>query len=284
MKTRIQSWLLGLAAFILTFSAYAFEKGDIVGYWPADEGRGSKVADFAGGLDGTLSVGPDWDGKPHDDAWVDGKFGKGLEFNAGKSWFVLVGTNDTFDQLGKPGTAFSVAYWLKSNMTSGKGRTIEKGSSGWTQGWHAALVNGRAFSEAVDAVAPGWALHGKTNVADNKWHHVVHVFNLDTLEAKLYVDAKLDAELGVASDKDIAGIDWPIVFGALGNVPECCGGNQPLMFEFFNGTMDEMAIFSKELEVAEIEELMDHPIGDMLAVVEPTSKLAAYWGALKATR
>lgn len=284
MYTKLHLWLLGLAVFVLTFSAFAFESGDVVGYWPADEGRGSRVTDLAGRLHGTLSVGPEWDGKPHDDAWVEGKFGMGLEFNAGKKWFVLVGTNDKHDALGKPGTALSVAYWVKTTMRSGKGRTIEKGSSGWTQGWHAAIVGGRPFSEAVDNVAPGWALQSATNVADNKWHHVVHVFNLDTLEAKIYVDAKLDGERDISGDKDISGIDWPIVFGALGNVHECCGGNEPLMFEFFNGTMDEMAIFSKELDVPEIEELMDHPISDMLAVVEPTSKLATFWGALKVTR
>ena len=31
MKTKIQLWLIGLAAFFLAFSAYAFDQGDIAG-------------------------------------------------------------------------------------------------------------------------------------------------------------------------------------------------------------------------------------------------------------
>src|SRR5690606_4872638 len=50
-------------------------RGDLVGYWPLDEGSGDEVVDQSGnGLDGVVVGSPEW---------VDGMFGGGLEFFGG---------------------------------------------------------------------------------------------------------------------------------------------------------------------------------------------------------
>jgi hypothetical protein len=268
-------WIsVSLLIFSLNRSVYAVDTNSVVSYWPADEGSGEKVADIVGGFDGTLLVGPGWEGKPHQAGWGEGKFGKGLAFDEQKEWFVDIGTNATLDQLGKPKSAFTVVYWMKSPKVAGKGRTVEKGSSGWTQGWHCALVNGRAFSEGCDNVAPGWQLPGAKMVADDDWHHLTHIFDLNTNEAKLYVDGQLDVEKDISSDPDIAGADWQLTFGTTGKI-------QNAWHEFLTGTLDEIAIFSKSLSEPEIKEVMQAPLGDVLAV-DATDKLVTTWGDIKA--
>lgn len=256
--------------FTLALSSYAINKENILAYWSCDEGKGDKVRDTIRGIEGTLMVGPGWTGDPHKEGWGEGKFGNGLAFNEKKEWFVYVGTDDELDKLGKKGTAFSVAYWVKSGKVSGKGRTVEKGSSGWTQGWHCAFVNGKAFSEGCDNVAPGWQLTGNTMVADNKWHHIVHIFDVGK-NASIYVDGVIDGQLDISSDPDIAGIGWPIVFGTVGKVV-----NQ--WHEFFDGFVDDIGLFNKALTETEIKEIISGPI---VSAVESTNKFITYWAEIK---
>ncbi len=262
--------LFGSIVLFLCFPVHALDKQSIVAYWPCDEGKGDKVKDIIGGVEGTLMVGPGWTGVPHKEGWGEGRFGKGLAFDEKKEWFVDVGTNDELDKLGKKGTAFTVTYWVKSGKVGGKGRTVEKGSSGWTQGWHCALVNGRAFSEGCDNVPPGWQLSGGKIIADSQWHHIVHIFEVGK-KASIYIDGAPDGQFDISSDPDIAGIGWPITFGSVGKVVNA-------WHEFLDGTMDDIALFNKALSEAEIREVMAGPVAQ---AVEAANKLITSWGEIK---
>jgi len=268
MKAAMKLFIASMAILALTIPAFALDS--IVGYWPCDEGSGQTVADVVGGMEGTLMVGSGWEGDPHADGWGEGKFGSALAFDENAEWFVKVGTNDTLDQLGKPDSAFTVAYWINSGKTSGKGRTVDKGSSGWTQGWHCALVNGIAFSELCDDADPGAQVPGSTAVADNAWHHIVHVFEVGN-EARIYVDGALDATGDISGESDIAGVGWDLVFGTVGMI-------ENPWHEFISGVMDDIVLFNKALSDAEISELMTGPA----TAVEAHNKVPTTWAKVKA--
>ncbi len=259
--------------FILAVSSYAIDKQSIVAYWSCDEGSGNKVSSVIGNYAGTLMVGPGWKGDPHQEGWGEGKFGKGLAFNSTKEWFVLVKTDDNMDKLGKPDSAFTVAYWIKTTKTSGKGRTIDKGSSGWTQGWHCAIVNGKPFSEGCDNVAPGWQASAGKSVADDQWHHVAHIFDVGK-KASIYVDGVLDGQADISGDTDIAGVGWDLVFGTVGVI-------ENPWHEFLDGYIDDIVIFDKVLSESEIKELTAGPVISQPSAVKPLGKIATKWAEFK---
>ncbi len=72
MHKTVERVLVTLFIFALSMSADAVDEQNLKGYWTANEGSGSTVADVVGGLDGTLMVGPGWEGTPHDAGWGDG--------------------------------------------------------------------------------------------------------------------------------------------------------------------------------------------------------------------
>ncbi len=271
--TLVRLIFIGLFAFSLVFSAYAVDKQNIVAYWSCDEGRGEKVMSAVGGYIGTLMVGSGWKGNPHQEGWGEGRFGKGLAFDEKKEWFVLIKTNDNLDKLGKPNSAFTVSYWIKSAKTSGKGRTVDKGSSGWTQGWHCALVSGKAFMEVCDDKAPGAAIPGNQIVADDKWHHIAHIFEVGK-EGRIYIDGNLDARGNIAGDPDIAGVGWDLTFGTVGFI-------ENPWHEFLSGYMDEIALFDKALSEAEIRELATGPVMLPPTAVKVKDKITTTWAGIK---
>jgi hypothetical protein len=82
---------IGLIAISLMFATQISARVDpklAVGIWLFNEGKGDVAKDIAGNAnDGALKTGP---------KWVDGKFGKGLEFD-GKSAYVEVAKSDNLD-------------------------------------------------------------------------------------------------------------------------------------------------------------------------------------------
>ncbi len=49
---------------------------------------------------------------------------------------------------------------------------------------------------------------------------------------------------------------------------------------FWDGIIDEVVLINKALDEAEVKDLMDNGVANILAV-EPTSKLAVSWGSVK---
>ena len=94
---------------VLTIPGYAkLDPKNAVGIWLFDEGNGDTAKDSSGnGNDGTLE-GP---------KWVDGKFGKALEFN-GASDYVDTGNNPITDLNGTK--IFSISAWVKRATKTSK--------------------------------------------------------------------------------------------------------------------------------------------------------------------
>ena len=89
----------GLALTLANVSFAVIDPETAVGIWLFDEGSGGTAMDSSGmGLDAELIDDP---------AWVDGKFGKGLEFD-GASSYVTVPDHEN------PSEALTLSIWVQS--------------------------------------------------------------------------------------------------------------------------------------------------------------------------
>lgn len=104
---------------------------------------------------------------------------------------------------------------------------------------------------------------------ESKWHHIAGVS--DGQQVKLYVDGQLiGAYPSAAPINEVA--DELLTIG-------CEYANGPRA-SFFNGTVDEVAIFNRALSDEEVKELMEG-LGQLVHPVDPRLKLAAIWGEVK---
>ncbi|MCF7976075.1 MAG: discoidin domain-containing protein, partial [Phycisphaerae bacterium] len=85
---------------------------------------------------------------------------------------------------------------------------------------------------------------GTTPVDDGEWHYVAGTFGNQTL--RIYVDGVQEGEVQSTGGVDINPNDWPIM---LGGESSSNGGQQ------FVGTLDEVAIFNRELTAEEIQDI-----------------------------
>ena len=239
--------------FALTTSLDAgLDDKSLVLYLSFDEGKGDSAGDSSvHGHDGELIKGP---------TWVDGQFGKALEFDGTKQQHVKVPINDTL-QLREQ---FSIAFWVKR----GDDQIRE-----WNYMVTAGELKWASIFRSVDSKtyfwssAPNWAQKAiSDDVQPDDWVHLAVTHDTES-EVIIYNDAKKAG--GGPKPPTVAEIDGSIMVGA----------RHP-GDEFFTGIIDEVFIFNRILTAAEIEEIMT---GDFLPV-EPAEKLATTWSSIKAER
>lgn len=239
--------------FTLTTSLYAgLDDKSLVLYLSFDEGKGGDAADGSVyGHDGELIKDP---------TWVNGQFGKALEFDGTKQQHVMVPINDTL-QLREQ---FSIAFWVKRGD-----KQIREWNYMVTAG---ELVWASIFREADKKTyfwskAPGWAQKAVTDdIQPEDWVHLAVTHDTKS-EVVIYNDGK----------KAGGGPKPPAIIEIGGSV--MVGARHPGA-EFFTGIIDEVFLFNRIITEAEINEIMT---GDFLPV-EPAEKLTTTWGSIKSDR
>ena len=168
--------------------------------------------------------------------WTSGKFGNALEFD-GIDDYVKVdhATNLQFG-LGD----FSLEAWFKSSDTTTDKTIIRKDGNGY----YYFTLRSSGELQIVVYKSPNDATVGyDADYNDGEWHHAVAVADRDE-NLHLYVD---DSEVGT-----------PAPMGLVGNInptnPLYIGARSPTQ-QFFNGTIDEVRIFSRALSPEEISSL-----------------------------
>lgn len=250
----------------LSFFAQAAKLSDdeaLILYLPFDEGSGDKTYDLSkSSLVGTLVKNP---------KWVDGKFGKALEFD-GKSNYVQI-EEDFSPQAAEENGELSICAWVKvlDVATDSHGQTrqpiVMKGFSGE---WEYALY-------VYDSLAAGFSLwqctgSGHTEpsggaLTKGKWHFVAGTYKLKG-DTKVYIDGKV-----VITDSSRRG--------------NACNGTRPIMIahredgQFLKAVIDEVSMWSRELSEDEVNQLMKGPLA---LAVNPKGHLTTYWGLLKSAR
>jgi len=174
---------------------------------------------------------------------TSGKYGKALNFN-GINGYVNLGTNASL----RPSGAFSAVAWINANASQVLyPQIVSSGDSSGIAGWNLYLQNGANQGAAAFIVKEGsnawgncYAL-GTSNLKGAGWKFVVGVY--DGVTAKIYVD-------GVPQTTD-ACQNQSINYGTSPSA-EIGRKIQAQASTYFNGTIDEVAVYNRALTATEI--------------------------------
>ncbi len=222
----------------------------LVLYLPFDEGNGDTVKDLSdNGNNGTI----------HGAKWVDGKIDSALSFDSGD--YVEVPHSESLSIT----DAITVMAW--TNMRAGASGELAIVSKGkW-----AANDLPYELTETPGGVIY-WQFYdnaGRDTCSPNappvdEWHHIA-----GTYDGKIF-KAYIDGELGE---------EWAYAGKMPENTASVTIGKRSLAAEcFFNGMIDEVAVFNRALSEEEVKAAME---GIEPSAVEPEGKFATSWGSVK---
>lgn len=216
----------------------------LVGYWSFDGDDMDWSATTAEVIDRS-GQGNNGDATNMTSASVDiGRVGQALEFDGSEDY---VNAGDPVDDSLDMGIAdFSVSAWIKTS-SSAKEYILDKRSGGYTTG-------GRGFSFGISTslicgIGDGTNyLSDSTSIGtdpinDGKWHHVVAIFDKSDV-VKGYIDGVYQKEVSVSSVGDVNNSENFII-----------GKKSYADIDFFNGSIDEVAVFNRALSADEISAL-----------------------------
>ncbi len=216
----------------------------------------NSAAATGGRLDGTLGDGVNEERKPQ---WAQGRWPEkgGLLFSGEKHQFVKLPK----DALLAIGGDLSVCWWMMMNqgdsglagrriVLSNGGAEIKEEQSGFSLNFYYShgIENGcfRAFHEyGEDKDAK---VLTQTPVPANRWLHVAMVRDAASLQYLIYLNGELLESHPYPHNYEYLGRDEETSFPAIG----CDGGRQR---EYYDGILDEIAIFNRILTPDEIHTL-----------------------------
>ena len=253
-----------LASFMAIFLLIALpslakiDPDSITGMWLFNEGKGNTAKDSSGnGNDGDI----------HGAKWVDGKFGKALEFNGTDNW-VEVPHSDTVGFKG--GVSFTIICYFKGTKVAGAlvGKNYEDTSQvlPWYLLWNGGTDN-KVTLYLRDGASTSFRANGITEIGDDKWHFVVGRADANTGKASIWIDGEMEAEVDF-NKKDGYGTGEGVFHVARH------------YDRYTEGIIDDVAIFNVALEEEDMNNIMDNGV-ETAAAVEPVNKLTTTWGRLK---
>lgn len=247
-----------------------------IGYWDMSDGSGTTVSDVStagNNLDGTMAASPG-DSGPAWDTSNKVRGSNSLLFNDGDSDRVIIDDHSALDF--NVDDAFSISCWIKREGTSG--------------GAYSGLVCKMAQTSTADGAWEGWALYmegsqrkqprfllydasgaaealrvaggGTSAINDTDWHHLVITYNGNAALSgvKMYLDGSAmsmsQVEDSLETDDDIL-TSTDMIFGAFIN-----NTSTNSTIYHFDGYMDEIAIWSKELSSDEISDVYNSGNGN----------------------
>jgi len=243
------------------------QKDALVLYFTFDENAGDTATDRSGNSnDGTIKGAN----------WAKGKFGSALEFDASKKAFVEVADSPTLN----PEKEISYMAWFYSDAYDNARGIISKYTGeGSQRSYNLRLhhnING-ALSTEVSANGvfqlgvSTTDVHSEAVLKDGQWHHAAITFSGGEF-LRMYIDGEL------ANESDAAATDTPFD----NNTPMRIGTDfNDEDKRFFNGAIDEVAVFNRALTADEIQKAMNGNILDVPSSVDAHGKLTTSWGEIK---
>ena len=224
---RVLTYLVSIA-FVLIMTGVV--SAELVGYWKFDEGGGTVAADSSGyGNNGTLKGNP---------KWVVGKLGNALDFN-GNGDYVEIPHNPSLSLT----DAITISAWTYMRTTaSGEMAIVSKG------GWAANDLPYELTETRGDVIF--WQFYdnqGRDTCSPNspsagEWHHIAGTY--DGTIFKCYIDGVLGEEWAYA-----------------GKMPQntasvTIGKRSKEAGTYYDGMIDDVAIFNNALSAEEIQTIM----------------------------
>ena len=230
----------------------------LVLYLSLDEGKGDTVKDLSGnGNNGTLEDGP---------KWVDGKFGKALEFSEGNRVYMPASKSlhgDIFKG------EFTLLAWVKPIPGGNQWGHIWRSVDGNDATQCTLFYNSGNFVSWRGQLDGTWAercvsLAG--TVIAEEWTYVAVVG--DKNEFKIYANGEEAAA-------------WPFV-EMDGDITDYYLGydDRRTWSEWFTGAIDEVYILTRAMTADEIKAGLEGPMMQIISV-RPAGKLAVTWGRVR---
>ena len=257
---------LMLTGAVVASYAQSVKEDDLILYYSFNEDtlKGDDVIDASGnGNDGLI--------KGNNLKPVKGKVGGGMEFPGASSDYISVREHHYVD----PIEQISLVAWVKADQRGMIASWDRSEFFRFAVGDDVGANNGTTFV-AFDTCCPcchDW--FGDTDVADDKWHHLVATF--DGKEKRIYVDGKLDKKIGAPAKVIGAGQSR---YGFIGIGSEAGAFNAGVGPTWaYSGILDEFMLFHRSLSEKEVKHLASGP-GNPFAV-DPNGKLSTTWGDIK---
>ena len=219
----------------------------LVGYWNFNEGAGTLAEDSTGTNNGTLINTPTWTSS--------GKFGGALNFD-GTGEYVNINDSSSLDAT----TQLTVEFWMNpTNVNSfkvpiSKWNYRESGSWGFQMGSPIPYDEIGVFIPEYPT-DPGYQYGQTTNsdFAGDNWYHIVMVYDgtgeTDADKEKIYVNniQKTLTFSGTAIPNNLVNSEAPVRIGAVGGLYD----------RYFNGRIDDVAIWNRALDADEVSSIYD---------------------------
>ncbi len=249
---------IGIFVFSLTHTQAEYGFENITGLWLFDNGEGTVAADSTGnGNDGTI----------HGASWVDGKFGKALQFDGTDDWVEVAHSNTVAFEAG---TSFSVTLHFKGTKVGGSlaGKNYEDTSQAtpWYLLWNGGGDNKVTFF-LRDSANTSFRPQSTTEIGDDQWHFIAGVADTDSGKASIWIDGTMEAELDFNTDDGYGTAEGVFHIGR--------------HFDRYTaGIIDEVALYNVALSEADLNGIMNDGLVSVTDV-EPKGKLTTTWGTIK---
>ena len=213
--------------------------------WLFDEGEGDIAKDATGnGWDADI-VGP---------VWVDGQFGKALEFDGVDDVLIVAGSEDVNF------VTFTLEAWVKIENFNGNFNDIVTKQGPKNIMMNIQQVTG-VIGNAFFVNGANQIVRGNTPVTDGDWHYIVSTY--DKKKLRVFLDGEPDGDLAITDDPDQG--NEPITIG------RNFGGASPTLGIIESVCLRTVALTPDEV-MAEYKRAF---------AVGPAEKLAVNWGSIK---
>jgi len=214
--------------------AYEYDGPDqLVAHWTLDERQGQWARDEVGTADGLVFGSRQW--RPY-----EGRLGGALDFD-GLGDFVDCGTDTAFEIR----DAITVTAWIKVRAFDRDYQAIiTKGDSAFRLQRYANMGVLEFACTGVDVPGTTWSnIWGTIPVDDGRWHHAAGVY--DGQRMYLYVDGVLDVSNTATGRLDLN--TYPVLIGENAERPQ----------RYWNGLIDDVRVYARALNGAEIRRLAE---------------------------
>jgi methionine-rich copper-binding protein CopC len=219
----------------------ATSRTGLVGEYGFNDGTGTTLSDSSGDKNnGTIS----------NATWVAGLSGSALSFNGANSWVTI--PNSASLQLTN---AMTLEAWVKPNSLTGASSILMKEmTGGLSYALYAANDGPAPPVAAIDAAGTDVDAISTANLQTGVWSHLAATYDGSNL--KLYVNGNVVGSIGATGLLSTS-------TGALR-----IGGNS-VWGEFFSGLIDDVRVYNRALNQAEIRSDMSSPIGGVMEKTVP---------------
>ncbi|MBT7852836.1 MAG: DUF5011 domain-containing protein [Opitutae bacterium] len=206
----------------------------LVAHWKFDDGSGDTAEEIAGGLAGVLTNFANADA-----AWVEGKFGKALQFN-GINEYVLVPATDKLTL-----QAMTISAWVQAANFAQDGFIYEKTVGGQINSHYSLYLQGNdqlnfrliSGGNLNDTIIPA-----AVNLNVDEWNHIAVTY--DGTVKSIYINGDL-----------VTAMPSVIILPEPGNGISTIGALGSGSDYFFNGKIDDLRIYDRAVAEGDIHKL-----------------------------